>query len=184
MQPESAPNLDHNDRTEEFLRLLNQHERALNAYILTLNPHWADAEDLAQETRLRLWRQFDKYEPGTDFGAWARSIAYYLVLTHREKATRDRLRFGPAFYESVAAAVAARPRLAVARQEAMIRCMEKLDAAKRSLIESHYADDHSLRELAQQQGRSYDALRKTVYRTQLVLADCIESELRQKETDE
>ena len=71
MQPEPASNLDRDDRTEEFLRLLNQHERAVNAYILTLNPHWADAEDIAQETRLRLWKQFDKYQPGTDFCAGA-----------------------------------------------------------------------------------------------------------------
>lgn len=75
MQHDSDSNLDHDDRATEFLRLLNEHERALNAYILTLNPHWADAEDIAQEMRLRLWKQFDKYEPGTDFCAWGRSIA-------------------------------------------------------------------------------------------------------------
>ena len=42
--------------------------------------------------------------------------------------------------------------------------MEQLDAAKRLLIESYYSDDQSLRELAKQQGRSYDAVRKAVYR--------------------
>jgi RNA polymerase sigma-70 factor, ECF subfamily len=180
MQPDSASNPDCEDRTEEFLRLLDQHERALNAYIFTLNPHWADAEDIAQETRLRLWKQFDKYQPGTDFCSWARSIAYYLVLRHRLKASRDRLRFGQSFYESISAAIAAKPDLVVTRQEALTRCMEKLDEAKRSLIESYYSDERSLRELAEREGRSYDALRKAVYRTHLVLADCIRSELQKK----
>jgi RNA polymerase sigma-70 factor, ECF subfamily len=184
MPSDSISNFEPEDRAAEFLRLLNQHERALNAYIFTLNPHWADAEDIAQETRLRLWKQFDKFQPGTDFCAWARSIAYYLVLKHRLKASRDRLRFGKSFYESVSVAIAARPELVVARQEALTRCMEKLDEAKRALIESHYSDEQSLRELAERAGRSYDALRKAVYRTHLVLADCIRLELQKKKVDE
>ena len=184
MQTDSPSSRDENDRTAEFLQLLDQHERAINAYILALNPHWTDAQDIAQETRLRLWKQFDKYQPGTDFGAWARSIAYYLVLKHRLKNNRDRLRFGSEFYDSISAGVAAKPEMVALRQDALIRCMEKLDESKRSLIEGYYSDQQSLHELAEQRGRSYDAVRKAVYRTQLVLADCIRSELRRKETDE
>jgi DNA-directed RNA polymerase specialized sigma24 family protein len=67
------------------------------------------------------------------------------------------------------------------RREALMRCMEKLNETRRSLIESYYSDGHPLRELAKEQGRSYDALRKTVYRTQLMLADCIRSRLQQKQ---
>lgn len=176
--------LDHNDRTEEFLRLLSQHDRTLYGYILALAPNWADADDLAQEVRIRLWKQFDKYQSGTDFGAWARTIAYYLVLAHREKTTRDRLHFGLPFYESVAAEFAAVPDLMISRQEALARCMEKLDETRRTLVERYYSGEQSLREIAQQMGRPYDATRKTVYRTQLILADCIESELQRKETNE
>ncbi len=171
------------DRTEEFLRLYGRHDRAIFAYILALVPHWADADDLAQETRLRLWQQFDKYEPGSDFGAWARSIAYYLVLSQREKASRSRLRFGQAFYESVAAESATISDLLVLRQEALVRCMEKLGQARRALIEEYYRGTQTLREIAERLGRSYEATRKTVYRTQLALADCIESELHQKELE-
>lgn len=180
----SAAEPDHNDRTEEFLRLLSQCDRMVYGYILALAPNWADADDLTQEVRVRLWKQFDKYEPGTDFGAWARSIAYYLVLAHREKAGRDRLQFGLPFYESVAAEFAATPNLMIARQDALARCMEKLDRARRSLVETYYAGKQSLREIAERLGRPYEATRKVVYRTQLALADCIDAELRQKEADE
>lgn len=183
MQPDPDAIRDHDDRAAQFLHLLNQYERALNAYIFALHPHWADAEDIAQETRLRLWEQFEKYQPGTDFSAWARSIAYFLVMKHRLKATRDRLRFGTAFYESISAAVEEKPGMVVARQEALAHCIEELDEARRSLIESYYSDERSLRELAKQLGRSYDAVRKAFYRAHLVLADCIRSELRQKGVD-
>lgn len=184
MQPESSSNSESSDRTEEFLRLLGQHDHALYAYIFALSHHRADADDLAQETRVRLWQQFDKYQPGTDFGAWARSIAYYQVLTHREKASRNRLQFGAAFYESVAAEVAARSAQMSARQDALVGCMEKLDEAKRSLIREYYANDQSLVDLARQLGRPYESTRKTVYRAHLLLADCIESTLRQNGGDQ
>ena len=184
MQPKSDGHFDQRDPTTEFLRSLNQCDRDLYTYILALCPNWADADDLMQETRIRLWTQFEKYRPGSDFSAWARSIAYYLVMAHREKASRDRLQFGSEFYQSVAAEVADCPGLSRARQAALVGCMEKLDATKRAMLEDYYSGNQSLRELAQQSGRSYDAARKTVYRTQIALADCIESELRRKGADE
>jgi RNA polymerase sigma-70 factor, ECF subfamily len=169
------------DQTEEFLRLLGQHDRMVYSFILAMTHHWADADDVMQETRLRLWQQFDRYVSGTDFGAWARSIAYYLVLAQREKASRSRLRFGTAFCEAIASEFAAVPDVLVARQEALLLCMEKLDEAKRALIENYCIGDESLRDLAQEMGRSYDSIRKAVYRTQLALADCIDREMQRKE---
>ncbi len=181
MQSDDGSTIEHDDRTAEFLRLLNRHERALNAYIFTLNPHWNDAEDIAQELRIRLWKQFHEYQPDTNFYAWARAIAYYLFLTHRAKASRDRLRFGPAFYDAITRAVTAKPELASSRREALLRCMERLNETKRSLIESYYSEGDSLRTLAKEQGRSYDAVRKAVYRAQLALASCIQSRLQKKQ---
>ncbi len=72
-------------RTQEYLRLLGQHEARLVGFIFSLVPHWADADDVAQEVRIALWNEFDKYDPAKDFGAWARTIAYYEVLTYRKK---------------------------------------------------------------------------------------------------
>ena len=62
--------------------------------------------------------------------------------------------------------------------------MEKLDPPRRALVEKYYAGEQSLHEIAEQMGRSYEATRKAVYRTQLVLADCINAELREKEADQ
>jgi RNA polymerase sigma-70 factor, ECF subfamily len=180
----SANEAARNDRTEEFLRLYGKHDRAIFTYLLALVLNWADADDLAQETRLRLWQQFDRYEPGSDFGAWARTVAYYVVLAHREKASRNRLRFGQACLDSVAAECAAMPELLRQRQEALVGCMEKLDLPRRELIEEYYGSGESLREIAERLGRSYDATRKAVYRAQIALADCINSELGRKEPEE
>src|SRR5580704_11881026 len=48
---------------QQFVRLLTGNERRLKSYILTLVPNLADAEQIAQDTSLRLWEQFDRYNP-------------------------------------------------------------------------------------------------------------------------
>ena len=63
------------DNTEQFMRLLAAHERQLTAFVLALIPHWADADEIVQETKIRLWQQFDQYRPDESFGAWACAIA-------------------------------------------------------------------------------------------------------------
>jgi RNA polymerase sigma-70 factor (ECF subfamily) len=175
---ESNENADR--RTIEFLRLLGEHERSLYALILAMVANWSDADDLIQETRIRLWQQFDKYRPGTDFGAWARSIAYYLVLAHRERASRNPVKFGQQFYAAIAAEAAATPTLVNVRQQALLRCLENLDSSKRRLLEQYCLGKESLRRLAERLSRSYDATRKAVYRTQLALGDCVNEQLRKE----
>ena len=46
-----------------FLPLFLKNERRLYAYILTLLPRRADADDVLQETSLVLWDKFDETEP-------------------------------------------------------------------------------------------------------------------------
>jgi RNA polymerase sigma-70 factor (ECF subfamily) len=60
------------------------------AYRLTGNPH--DAEDLAQETFVRVFRSLSRYEPGT-FEGWLHRITTNLFLDGARR--RARIRFDP-----------------------------------------------------------------------------------------
>ncbi len=162
------------DRTGQFLRLLGQHEHSLYTFVLAMVPRWADAEDIVQETRIRLWEQFDKYQPDKDFGAWARTIAYYLVLAHRKQSKRDASRFSEAFCEAIAAQASESPSIVYDRQEALLHCLEELDEGKRRLVQRYYGGKESKEELARTLKRSYEALRKAIYRTLLSLSNCVE----------
>jgi RNA polymerase sigma-70 factor (ECF subfamily) len=53
----------------EFLGLLVPNQRRIQAFILTLVPNVADAEDIYQETLSEMWNKFDSFEVGTDFVA-------------------------------------------------------------------------------------------------------------------
>jgi RNA polymerase sigma-70 factor (ECF subfamily) len=173
-KPVSRSNSDHDERTEQFVRLLGQHERSLNAYILSLVPDWHAAGDIAQETRVKLWQQFDKYDSSKDFGGWARAIAHYEVLHHRSKTARQKLRFGDEVVTLLADEAAEEIEQTDDRHAALAVCLERLTDLQRRQLMACYQPGASMREVAQAEGRTYEAVRKTVRR---VLHDCIESRL-------
>ena len=160
--------------------MLGEYERPLQAYVLALVGNWADADDIVQETRIRLWEQFHTFRAGSDFGAWTRSIAYFLALSHRERTTRERHRFNPAFYESVSKEFATAPNEVSLRQQALVECLSKLDQTRRWLIEQYYSGGQTMQELAKNLGKSYDGIRKAVYRTRLALSECIDARIRKE----
>jgi len=170
-----------NDRTTvDFLRLLSQHERRMKAYILALVPNWADADDLYQETTVRLWEQFADYDPEKEFGAWACTIAYYMVLAHRKKSSREKGRFSQAFVGAVAEEVAATSHEADLRYHALQHCLRKLNKRNRDLIRRCYSGTNTLKAVAEQMGRNVAALYKALSRIRHSLHECIEKKLQEE----
>ena len=61
----------------------------LRAFALSLAGHDDRADDLVQETLLRAWANFDRFEPGTSLNAWLFTILRNLFLTEYRKRKRD-----------------------------------------------------------------------------------------------
>ena len=61
---------------------------AVREYIAGLLAGEDGVDDLAQETGLFLWQKRTDFVPGTNFRAWARTIALHLVLNHRRAEQR------------------------------------------------------------------------------------------------
>ena len=78
-------------RKEEFIELITKHWHQLFNLIFCVVQNFSDAEDLFQQSTMALWADFDKFEPGTDFGAWASNrsaIPYFHVHPHKKSAPR------------------------------------------------------------------------------------------------
>ncbi len=151
----------------------------MKSYILSLVPNLADAEQIAQDTSLRLWEQFGKYNPCEgDFSAWARSIAHYQILSFRKKQCRERLVFSSEILEMLADRATVRGPELAARQEALIDCLQKLPDHARELIRLYYVFGMKLREAAEALGRSAAATEKAIARIRDILRNCINSTLR------
>lgn len=165
------------DRSERFVRLLTKNERKVYGYILSLVPNWADADEILQETNVRLWQQFERYQPGTDFAAWACTVAYYQVQTFRKRKGRQRVRFSQEFVDAVAAEAASAQREADARKVALAGCMKKMKQASRQILELCYTRGMTIREAAEHLGRTADSTYKALSRIRVALHDCIERKL-------
>jgi RNA polymerase sigma-70 factor, ECF subfamily len=166
-------------KTEHFLQLLGAHERNLFAYVYALTHNWQDAEEIMQRVRIRIWQQFEQYDVAKPFDAWARAIAYYLVLAYRKERSRQREFFTERVLEAVGAQFEAHLEQADVRREALLNCLEKLDGRKRDLVTTYYS---SMREsgeaIASKLSMTPNALRQALFRIRKVLIECVGRAIR------
>ena len=72
-----------NTINDNYIRLLSTHYAQIKSFIFCLLPNASDADDVMQETSVTLWDKFDDYQVGTDFLAWAMTVAKYKVYEFR-----------------------------------------------------------------------------------------------------
>jgi RNA polymerase sigma-70 factor, ECF subfamily len=174
----ATKNGDDKQRNSEFVRLLKQHDRRVAAYIFSLVPDWNDAEDLVQETCVRLWEQFDEYRPDEDFGAWACTIARYQVMTYRKQARREKLQFRSELVDVLATQVDADHDLAERRLRALVDCVRNFGGAAQNLLSLCYAKGKKIKDVALQIGRSVNGTYLMLSRVRRELYDCVENTLK------
>ena len=89
--------LNSHDSTESGGRSLRsvpaQDRDRILAYIQSLLPHRADAEDVFQRCSIVLWRKFHDFDVQQEFLPWACGVAFYEVRNFLRVAARDRLQF-------------------------------------------------------------------------------------------
>ena len=161
----------------QFVRLLTQHQRRVYGYILKMVVNWNDADEILQETNLRLWEEFDRFEPGTDFAAWATRVAYYQVLTWRKKRDRSRLVFDEITIEAISDEGRVSAVVQDVREGALSACLEQLTARNRDLIQRCYTGKHTIRRIAEELNRSAESIYKSVQRIRLTLHRYVEQRL-------
>jgi RNA polymerase sigma-70 factor, ECF subfamily len=163
----------------EFLALLGQHEHQLAACVHMIVPRWQEAEDVLQEVRLTLWREFPSFRPGSNFLAWARTVARYAALNHLAKDGSRTV----VFSDSLVQTVLARP-IPVDQEEdnrwvALLECGRKLGPAARDLIRQVYVQKRKIKDVALSQGRSVNGTHVLLSRIRHELAECIQRRLRE-----
>ena len=166
----------------EFVGLIGRHQAAIRAYIITLMPGMDGVSDVLQETNLVLWEKRARYQPGTNFGAWAFTIARLEVKMHRKRLRRAGL---PLLDEYLAEQLAAELEQRYEdhagesdeRLKALENCLARLPAEHRELIEHRYYSDSKLAEFAEMCGRPVESLRVSLVRIRAALRKCISSQL-------
>lgn len=73
---------------EAFGALISAHQRMVHALTFRMTGSLADAEDLAQETFIRAFRQLDSYKGTAKFSTWLYRIAVNACLNWRQRESR------------------------------------------------------------------------------------------------
>ena len=165
-------------RAREFVRLLAACERRLDNYVLTLAPNWSDAEDIVQQTKLRLWEQFEEYDPAKDFGAWACTIAYYEVMTFRTRASRSRVQLSQTALDRIAKEAIHASTEVDSRMHVLRKCVDKLSQWQRELLQRCCVAGESVKAVAAELDRKVDSTRKAILRIRQQLYRCVEDSNR------
>jgi RNA polymerase sigma-70 factor, ECF subfamily len=165
-------------RNAQIVQLLAAHSRSLLSYVFSLVPNRADAEDIVHDTIVVILEKFGDFEPGTDFLAWARSIAYHRVGSFIQK---KRATAGGVFDDQLRASVAAEwERRQVGesqRYQALQDCLGQLPDRSRRLLLARYEPGGNAAGAAELLGYSRQAAYKALARLRNGLAECIERKL-------
>ncbi|WP_372717415.1 sigma-70 family RNA polymerase sigma factor [Novipirellula sp.] len=166
------------DRQREYTQRFEQHRRVILLYLRSLLPTQNDVDEVFQETCLVTWREFDRFQSGTNFAAWACTVAYNQVRAWRKRQSRERLRFSDDLTQLVSSELIQNHEHYDHYVNALDKCIEMLPEHHRGLIEDRYRNEIPLDVVAQQVNRSNATVRRMINRVREALRDCVSQRMR------
>lgn len=158
---------------EHVSALFVQFSSELRGFILSLLPDMARADDVFQETFLTVLRKAGDFQPGTNFIAWACTVARYKVLE------AGRVKGGPTqpLSEEVIESLCAscpEPNDQEDREMLLLQdCMSELHPHTRRAMELRYEQGHKPAEIARRLGWSAESVYVVLSRARAVLRECV-----------
>jgi RNA polymerase sigma-70 factor (ECF subfamily) len=139
-------------------------------------------EALVQQVFVDAYFHLDQYAPGTDFGAWIRTIARNAVRKDLRTAVREDRRLAT-YRRRLAERL--RAEAAGARDDseeyvaALRGCRQQLPPRDAELVRMRYENGLSFEEIATVQGQSPEAVQRMISRIRGRLRECIQNKLGQ-----
>lgn len=126
-----------------------------------------------QETNAVLWRKAHDFKLGTNFGAWMLKVAYFQVMAHRRRITRDRLVFDDDFLLDIAEDAQQQSERQEEKQRLLGDCIGKLNERYQELIRRRYTEGATLKSIASQSGQSESSIKQALFRARNALMECV-----------
>ena len=167
------PVMMENTKANEFLKLLMQNQRRIYAFILAMVPHHEDANDLFQETILRMWSKFDEFGRGTSFAAWGITIAKFQILNARKQHARRCLQLSLAAQELLQRDTDRFIPHIDRRMQILRACIQKLKPADYGLIQMRYEQEMTVKTMAESFGHTVQNIYRRMARVHETLLRCV-----------
>lgn len=180
MTLKSTSNSSEGRDTERFLRLITPIQGKIFAYILSRHPNRADADDIMQETITTIWNKFDDYESGTDFQAWAITVAKYTTMRFWQKNIKNPIQFNDEARKILQSKSEGFLSKLDKRLSALEGCVKKLREADRKLLNLRYFQGLLIKQIAKRFDVSTRAIYKTLSRIHDALMRCVRRSLAEE----
>lgn len=168
-------------QVEVFLSLLSQHERRLSMYVSGLVTSSHDVEDILQLGKIVMWRNFHKFEIGTNFLAWGRKIMLRQILDYRKRTKRQKqqLYFDEDILELLDHEMTQSPpaRSYTERELALEKCLRRLPDFQREVVNLRYQQELSIGQISHRLSKTDTAIYQLLYRIRKTLHDCVTQRL-------
>ncbi len=164
---------------EQIVQLISGCQRRLFLYLFGLLTSSDLAEEALQETNAVLWRKRAEFQPGSNFFAWACSVAYFEACKARQQRRRKLPSFSDLFLEEASIELRAAVENADSLQTTLHDCMDSLSVRERELVDRRYEHGATTKSVAVSVGRSVDAVYKSLNRIHQKLFDCITARMRE-----
>jgi RNA polymerase sigma-70 factor (ECF subfamily) len=166
--------MDSSPQHDQFVERFVRFQGRIYAYVVTLLPNRADAEEVFQQTSLILWKKWQQFDPNGDFLRWACGVAHHEVQNFlRKHNLRGQVYLSEEVLADVAQVRLDQHDLLEARRRALRSCLDRLKQSRRELLERCYAGTDSIKTIAENLGQSPNMLYMTLKRLRRALFDCI-----------
>jgi RNA polymerase sigma-70 factor (ECF subfamily) len=160
-----------------FIEQVRREQAGLRVFVRTLGMRPEAADDIAQEAFIVAFGKLHTFERGTNFGAWVRTIARYLVSKELRREDR-RQRVLAEYVAEILAADDSPPSADIAeRSEALRRCLAELPKRARDLVQQRYFEKLGPSVIASHEGRRANDIRQALFRLRADLYECIRRRL-------
>lgn len=165
-----------------FVQRLMEHRSMLHSFVYAIVRDAHLTEDILQQVAGVLWSKFAEFREGTDFGAWARSVAFREILAARRSESRAHRHLDEACARQILAAYERRQAAVdpASHRQALRVCLDGLGGSLREMIHCRYGLGMTSREIARKFSKTAQAVDALVYRTRKSLTDCVRSRLAEE----
>ncbi|MBI1369426.1 MAG: sigma-70 family RNA polymerase sigma factor [Planctomycetes bacterium] len=166
-----------NEQHNAFARLFVSSQHRVYGYIASLLPQADDAEEVFQQTSLILWQKWEAFDLSRDFVAWACGIAHFEVMNFLRRRRPGRVYLSESVMEKLSSDRLADGHEPDRRGEALSACLAKLSDDQRQLIERCYIRSNTINAVAQEMGRTANAVYIALRRIRGLLLECIRRQM-------
>ena len=168
--------------SEEFILELTEVQQRLFGFLFKRLADREQAREVLQLTNLVLCRKADNYELGTNFKAWAMTVANYEVMAYRKTQVRERLVFTDEVDTMLGLDDDGRSLAQSDRLAHLKLCLKEMSLKNRELLDWRYQGERTMEKIAEEIGSTIGAVKVKIHRLRRQLLSCIQNRMQEDGT--